>query len=135
MRSRDLVISGMATGALVGLLLSGLIRIPLGVDPEGHAYHCMYWWWSALLTAIFVPLTAALSSCLMAIRWTCCKPRMAQLIPVAFLTFIIPVLGPVFGGNGGSREIPLMMLMGAVGGVFWSMPCVLWARAGSKQVQ
>ena len=136
MRERGLVIAGMATGALVGLLLSGLTRIPLGVDPEGHEYHCMYWWWSALLTAVFIPLMAAFSSRLMAMKWACYKPRMVQLIPVAFLTFVMPALGPVFGGNGGFTEIPIVTLMGAVGGLFWSVPYVLWARfAAPKQAQ
>ena len=126
MRARGLVIAGMATGALVGLLLSVLTRIPLGVDPEGHACHCMSWWWAALLTAVFIPLVAAFSSRLMAMKWTCYKPPMLQLVPVAFLTFVMPVLGPVFGGHGGFTEIPIVTLMGAVGGLFWSMPYILW---------
>ena len=37
----------------------------------------------------------------------------------------MPVLGPVFGGSGDLLEIPTIALLGALGGLFWSLPFAL----------
>ena len=47
----------------------------------------------------------------------------------------MPVLGPVFGGSGDLLEIPTIALLGALGGLFWSLPFALstWLQ-NKKQV-
>ena len=47
----------------------------------------------------------------------------------------MPVLGPVFDGSGDLLEIPTIALLGALGGLFWSLPFALstWLQ-NKKQV-
>ena len=57
----------------------------------------------------------------------CCEPSLKHLIPVAFLTFCLPVLGPAFGGHSHYDYVARVTGLGAIGGAFWSLPYVLWA--------
>ena len=50
------------------------------------------------------------------------------LIPVSFLTFIIPVFGAVFGGPDMGPEWLVLIPIAAVGGAFWSLPFALWSH-------
>ncbi|HIB24244.1 MAG TPA: hypothetical protein EYO22_05995 [Candidatus Poseidoniales archaeon] len=53
---------------------------------------------------------------------------MKHLIPVAYLTFLIPVLGVSFGApNSNLETLATIVMLGAIGGAFWSLPYVLWA--------
>ena len=51
---------------------------------------------------------------------------LVHLIPVAFLTFIIPVFGAVFGGPDMGPEWLVLIPIAAVGGAFWSLPFAAW---------
>ena len=51
---------------------------------------------------------------------------LVHLIPVSFLTFIIPVFGAVFGGPDMGPEWLVLIPIAAVGGVFWSLPFAAW---------
>ena len=53
--------------------------------------------WSALLTVIGTPLASAFLVRYGAKRWEHCEPCLKHLIPVAFLTLFIPVLGALMG--------------------------------------
>ena len=60
-------------------------------------------------------------------RIGCCDPSLKQLIPISFLTFILPVLGPAFGaGNSDLDTLAILILLGTIGGVFWATPFALW---------
>ena len=49
-----------------------------------------------------------------------------MLIPVCYLTFLVPVLGPLFGGpDPDFRFVSTLALLGAMGGLFWSLPFVV----------
>ena len=49
------------------------------------------------------------------------------LLPVAYLTLVIPVLGPAFGAPDSSLTTALTIaLLGLVGGLVWSTPVALW---------
>ncbi len=51
-----------------------------------------------------------------------------MLITVCYLTFLVPVLGPLFGGpDPDLMFVSILGLLGAVGGLFWSIPFVLFA--------
>ncbi|MAP43477.1 MAG: hypothetical protein CL981_07155 [Euryarchaeota archaeon] len=52
---------------------------------------------------------------------------LVHLIPVSFLTFIIPVFGAVFGGPDMGPEWLVLIPIAAVGGAFWSLPFVGWS--------
>ena len=116
------LLSGMATGALVGLLLSVVIQIPLGDNPKtalvmSHMSSC-------LLTFVGIPLASAFSIRFGAKKLKLCEPRLLQLIPVAFLTLFIPVFGALMG-TPNKINVPLITLLGAAGGAFWSTPFLL----------
>ena len=117
-----LLLSGMATGALVGLLLSVVTQIPLGDNPKTD--HVMSHMSSALLTLVSIPLASAFSIRFGAKKLKLSEPRLLQLIPVAFLTLFIPVFGALMG-TPNKINVPLITLLGAAGGAFWSTPFVL----------
>ena len=52
---------------------------------------------------------------------------LVHLITVAFLTFIIPVFGAVFGGPDMGPEWLVLIPIAAVGGAFWSLPFAGWS--------
>ena len=111
--------AGLCTGALVGLLTVSITRI--GYAP----YTVMYWWWSAVLTLVSIVVLSSYIVRLLSFKLYCCQPNLRQLIPIASLTLLIPVLGPVFGGSGDWLEIPTVAGLGAMGGLFWSFPFAL----------
>ena len=53
------------------------------------------------------------------------KVKVATLLPIAYLTLLLPVLGAAFGASGAE---PLWQygLLGLAGGLFWSTPFALW---------
>ena len=51
---------------------------------------------------------------------------LVHLIPVSFLTLIIPVFGAVFGGPDMGPEWLVLIPIAAVGGAFWSLPFAAW---------
>ena len=57
--------------------------------------------------------------------------RVAILVPIAYMTLLIPVLGPAFGGTG-SEPLWEFAFLGLVGGLVWSTPFSLWAWRGTK---
>ncbi|HHZ74635.1 MAG TPA: hypothetical protein EYN58_05605 [Candidatus Poseidoniales archaeon] len=128
MRKRDIIFAGIATGFFVGLLMTIITQIPLGNDSEGYKITVMYYGWSALLVVIGVPLVSAFGVKIIAKMRGCCEPSLKLLIPVAYLTFLIPVLGVSFGApNSNLETLATIVMLGAIGGAFWSLPYVLWA--------
>ena len=53
------------------------------------------------------------------------RSGIVMLLAVAYLTLLIPVLGPAFGGTG-SEPIWAFGALGLVGGLVWSTPFALW---------
>ena len=60
------------------------------------------------------------------------RSRIVMLLAVAYLTLLIPVLGPAFGGTG-SEPIWAFGALGLVGGLVWSTPFALWALLRRRQ--
>ena len=54
------------------------------------------------------------------------KTRFIMLLAIAYLTFLIPVLGAVFGSSG-SEPFWQFAMLGLIGGLGWSIPFALWA--------
>ena len=109
---KGVALCGAATGALVGLFLAIVTRV---ANP-------MYYLWSALMTCVAIPVLSALLTRHAASRTPLHIPPVWSLILIACLTLVIPVLGPVFGGTGSWNEVPLITLVGLVGGGVWSVP-------------
>jgi len=53
------------------------------------------------------------------------RVKVVLLIAVAYLTLFVPVLGPAFGGTG-SEPLIAFAALGLAGGIFWSLPFVLF---------
>ena len=128
MRKRDLIFAGIVTGTCVGLLMVIITNIPLGSTSDGDKITIMYHWSGAFLTLIGVPLVSAFSVKYGSRKLNCCEPSLKQLIPVSFLTLFLPILGASFGApNSDLDTLATIILLGAIGGAFWSLPYVLWA--------
>ncbi len=115
MRPWHTLLAGMATGGTVGLTLVLVTRI-------GNP---MYHWTGALATLVLIPLAASLAMRFLFGLVLENKPRKRVLLPVAYATELIPVLGTVFGAAGNWSDVPIIMALGMVGGVFWSLPFAL----------
>ena len=115
---------GASTGGLVGLSLATLTRIS---NPMGSG-------WAALLTCVVIPTTSAVFIRQATQGRLYFTPPTWSLLLVAGLTLAIPVIGPVFGGTGYWRELPLITLLGIAGGGIWSLPLagLFSAASGSK---
>ena len=76
----------------------------------------------ALVTPALIAVVVALAT----------RSRISLLFAVAYLTLLIPVLGPAFGGTG-SEPIWVFGALGLVGGLVWSTPFALWALLRRRQ--
>ena len=56
---------------------------------------------------------------------TFAKSRVCPLVIIAYLTFIIQLLGPAFGGTG-SEPLWGFGFLGVAGGLVWSIPRLIW---------
>ena len=54
--------------------------------------------------------------------------KIVILLIVAYLTLVIPVLGPLFGApDSDVRVAARLVMLGLVGGLVWSTPFAFWA--------
>ena len=54
--------------------------------------------------------------------------NMSIVLIVAYLTLVIPVLGPLFGmPKTDIRVVVTLALLGLMGGLVWSTPFAMWA--------
>ena len=59
------------------------------------------------------------------------RSKIYIVLPVAYLTLLMPVVGAFFGSSG-SEWLWQFALLGMAGGLIWSTPFALWAIAKSK---
>ena len=126
MNWKNIFVTGASSGASVGFLLSlnGFFDIGFG----SFAGFVGYMLGSILLSAFGVKLISQ--------KIGCCEPSLKHLIPVAFLTFFLPVLGPAFGApSTGLDYVGILIILGAIGGIFWSTPFALWSYYKSRDNQ
>ena len=133
MNWKTIFLTGAAIGTFVGLLMTVITQIPLGNDSDGYKITVMYHWESALLVVIGIPLVSAFGVNKISKMSGCCEPSLKHLIPVAYLTFLIPVLGASFGApNSNLVTLATIVMLGAIGGIFWSTPFALWSYYKSR---
>ena len=128
MNWKNIFLAGAFTGTFVGLLMTVISHIPLGTTSDGGKITVFYHWSGALLVTIGIPLMSAFGVKKMAVDFWGCEPSLKQLIPVAYLTFLMPVLGASFGApNSDLETLATIVMLGAIGGIFWSLPYVIWS--------
>ena len=109
--------TGAGTGAILAMLVS-LIMIKIGVEPPSAG--------SALAIFIGMIVVSAWTVKKISLKTGWCKPSLKQLIPISFLTFLMPLLGASFGApNSQLTTIAIIILLGIIGGIFWSLPFVI----------
>lgn len=120
------LVAGAGTGATLATFVS-LIMVIIGLEPPSFA--------SALAIFLLMILASALivEKTLQRIGYG--EPSLKQLIPVSFCTFLLPILGASFGApNSDLDTIVIIILLGAAGGVFWSIPFALWSFISDKKL-
>ena len=133
MNWKTIFLTGAAIGTFVGLLMTVITQIPLGNDSDGYKITVMYHWSSALLVVIGIPLVSAFGVNKISKMSGCCEPSLKHLIPVAYLTFLIPVLGVSFGApNSNLVTLATIVMLGTIGGIFWSTPFAIWSYYKSR---
>ena len=133
MNWKTIFLTGAAIGTFVGLLMTVITHIPLGNDSDGYQITVMYHWQSALLVVIGIPLVSAFGVNKISKMSGCCEPSLKHLIPVAYLTLLIPVLFSSMGApNSNLVTLATIVMLGAIGGIFWSTPFALWSYYKSR---
>ena len=127
MKVKDVLLNGLIVGTSVALLMVIITHIPLGSDSEGDKITLMYHWSSALLVVILIPLVSGYSVRKKIVKRNFAESSFKLTIPVAYLTFLIPVFGVSFGApNSDLDTLAMIVVIGAIGGLFWSIPFALW---------
>ena len=133
MNWKTIFLTGAAIGTFVGLLMTVISHIPLGNDSDGYQITVMYHWQSALLVVIGIPLVSAFGVNKISKMSGCCEPSLKHLIPVAYLTLLIPVLFSSMGApNSNLVTLATIVMLGAIGGTVWSTPFALWSYYKSR---
>ena len=133
MNWKIIFLAGASTGTFVGLLMTVITHIPLGNDSDGYQITVMYHWQSALLVVIGIPLVSAFGVNKISKMSGCCEPSLKHLIPVAYLTLLIPVLFSSMGApNSNLVTLATIVMLGAIGGTFWSTPFAIWSYYKSR---
>ncbi|MCH2441548.1 MAG: hypothetical protein MK169_03780 [Candidatus Thalassarchaeum sp.] len=114
-----LILAGAANGAILATLMILLLIIPddivFGTFPVAML---------SFLIIILIPPFLIKKICTERFN---VNPSLKHLIPVSFLTFFLPILGPAFGGpslNVISYWLSLIVAA-ALGGAIWSIPFVM----------
>jgi hypothetical protein len=122
---KQILAAGSGTGALLATLVS-LILIKIGLEPPSAE--------SAIIVFIGMILLSAYSVKKISQSMGWFDPSLKALIMVSILTFIIPLLGASFGApNSNLTTLATVVLLGLLGGAFWSIPIAGWAYYNSTR--
>ena len=122
---KQILAAGSGTGALLATLVS-LILIKIGLEPPSAE--------SAIVVFIGMILLSAYSVKKISQSMGWVDPSLKALIMVSILTFIIPLLGASFGApNSNLTTLATVVLLGLLGGAFWSIPIAGWAYYNSTR--
>ena len=116
---------GSATGAVLATLVS-LIMIMGGLEPPSAGAAIAVFIGMIFLSAYSVKKISQ------SMGWF--DPSLKVLIPVSTMTFILPLLGATFGApNSDFTTLAFLVLLGLLGGIFWSLPIAGWAYYSSTR--
>ena len=109
---------GAITGMLVAIFILGIFVLA-EIDPGSFAGLCGGFF---VLSALSATIVVQISK-----RTSLPDANLKTLIPVGFLTSIIPLVGATFGlPNSNLASLVTLLALGADGGIFWSLPIVGW---------
>ena len=115
MGPRNILLSGSANGAIMALLMIVLLFMPDDILFESLPAAMI-----SFLTIVLVPpfLVRKISSDMFDVNLS-----LKHLIPISFLTFIIPLFGATFGlPNMELTSLATLVALALVGGAVWSLP-------------
>ena len=116
---------GSATGVVLATLVS-LIMIMGGLEPPSAGAAIAVFIGMIFLSAYSVKKISQ------SMGWF--DPSLKVLIPVSTMTFILPLLGATFGApNSDFTTLAFLVLLGLLGGIFWSLPIAGWAYFNSTR--
>ena len=122
---KQILAAGSGTGALLATLVS-LILIKIGLEPPSAQ--------AAIIVFIGMILLSAYSVKKISQSMGWFDPSLKALIMVSILKFIIPLLGASFGApNSNLTTLATVVLLGLLGGAFWSIPIAGWAYYNSTR--
>ena len=122
---KQILAAGSGTGALLATLVS-LILIKIGLEPPSAQ--------AAIIVFIGMILLSAYSVKKISQSMGWFDPSLKALIMVSILTFIIPLLGASFGApNSNLTTLATVVLLGLLGGAFWSIPIAGWTYYNSTR--
>ena len=104
---RHIAIGGSLTGLGTGLFWSLVVSL-FSIDQLFNG--------TELLLSLTVPGIIAVTI------WKILKIRIWIVVPIAYLTLLIPLFGIGFGGANTLQ----MTIFGVIGGFFWSVPIILY---------
>ncbi len=118
MRWKNTLFFGAITGMLVAIFILGIF-VRAEIDPGSFAGLCGGFF---VLSALSATIVVQISK-----RTSLPDANLKTLIPVGFLTSIIPLVGATFGlPNSNLASLVTLFALGAAGGIFWSLPIVGW---------
>ncbi len=118
MNWKNMLVSGAITGAILAVFII-VVFVLAAIDPGSFAGLCGGF---LLLVAVSAVLTNQISK---RVGWP--EIDLKILFPVGFLTSIIPIFGATLGlPNSSPISLATLVLLGAVGGIFWSLPFAGW---------
>ncbi len=124
MNWKNTLVVGAVTGATLGTVAAVLL-LKIGLEPPSFG--------AAIVFFLGMILVSAFTAQKISQKIDYCNPRLTQLIPISFLTFLLPVLGVSFGApNSDLDTLATIIFMGAIGGGFWSTPFAIWNFFSSK---
>jgi hypothetical protein len=112
--------AGAGTGATLAALVA-LIMVKIGLEPPSFGAAIAIFVGMIFISAYTVKYISQVIGC--------CNPSLKHLIPISFLTFFLPIFGVTFGApNSDLTTLGSIILIGTVGGLFWSTPFALWSH-------
>ncbi len=127
MNWKHTLVAGAGTGATLATLVA-VIMVKIGVEPPSFGIAIAIFL-GMIIGAAFIT-KKIFESHYLGSNDTSLK----QLIPISFLTFILPLLGSTFGAPNSDLDTLLTLVMlGTVGGLFWSTPFALWNFLKSRK--
>lgn len=122
MNWKHTLVAGAGTGTILAAL-SALIMVKIGIDP-GSLLGLL-----VIVCGLVLVSGLAMKKIFQVLGHS--DISLKVLISIAFLTFIIPLFGPIFGApNSKLTTLLQIVVIGTVGGLVWSIPFAL--RSVSK---
>jgi len=106
--------------SLLGVFVSILFILAHDILTQDNLFE----FWEFLLTLFIPSLTATIFSKIF-------KLELITFIAISNLIFIVPILGASFGASG-SEPFISYVLLGLVGGAFWSLPFIIYTIVRNK---